>query len=268
MINLDSWQKEVDEYDGDLLLCTGRRVGKTYILAKKAIDVMAKKPKTPVVIMSLTEDQAMIIMSRALTYAREKYPMLIGRGHLKPTLKSLHLNQGKMIVRPMGATGDGVRGYEGGILIVDEASRAPKMFWLAALPILLTTNGRIWMGSTPFKDEGYFYERFDEAYNKHKPGARFKVFHISTEEVIDKRLISASWTEEQKKGALRILQDARDEMTEAEYSQEYLGLFSNQIKQFFNEDLIEELCCLKRKDFVKGRYYFGIDVAGLGKSVV
>ena len=43
MIKLDKWQQEVLDYDGDILLCTGRRVGKTYILARKAMDVYERE---------------------------------------------------------------------------------------------------------------------------------------------------------------------------------------------------------------------------------
>lgn len=262
---LDSWQQEVLDYSGDLLLSTGRRVGKTYILARKAIDWMAKNKNMPVVIVSLTEDQAMIIMSMALNYAKETYLKLLGKGKYKPTLRSLYLNGGRMIVRPVGNTGDGARGFEGGILIVDEAARMPKMFWIAAKPILLTTNGQIWMSSTPFGKEGYFWERYDEVVYKKDPQARFKVFAISTEEVVKNRVVCPSWTEVQKNGALRVLEEDKREMTNIEYAQEYLGMFVDELLSFFPEDLIEKCCTLKRKGlYTGGKNYLGVDVGGLG----
>jgi len=264
-MQLDPWQIEVAKYRGDLLLCTGRRVGKTYILSRKAIDFMAEKKNTPIVIVSLTEDQAMIIMSMALNYAKEKYPKLIGKGRNKPTMKSLCLNGGRMIVRPVGNSGDGARGFEGGVLIVDEASRMPKMFWIAAKPILLTTNGQIWMGSTPFGMEGYFWDRYNDAVNLKIPNARFKVFSISTEEAMNNRPISSSWTEEQKNGSLRILAEDKREMTSREYMQEYLGMFVNEILSYFTEEMIQKICVLKRQPIQHElRHYLGIDVGGLG----
>ncbi len=84
-----------------------------------------------------------------------------------------------MIIRPVGNTGDGARGFEGGVLIVDEAARMPKLFWIAAKPILLTTNGKLWLGSTPFGKDGYFWERYNEAVNIKSPDARFKVLTIT-----------------------------------------------------------------------------------------
>lgn len=264
---LDDWQIEVLGFSGDCLLCTGRRVGKTYILSRKAIDYMAAHRRTPVVIVSLTEDQAMIIMGMALAYAKQNYPRLIGRGRERPTMKSLHLNGGRMIVRPVGNTGDGARGFEGGILIVDEAARMPKLFWLAAKPILLTTNGQIWMSSTPFGKEGYFWERYDEAENKKIPNARFKVFSVSSEEVMENRKICGSWTEEQRIGALRILEEDKKEMSAREYAQEYLGRFVEELLSFFPEELIERACILEKKGFRKEfKHYLGVDVGGLGED--
>src|SRR3990167_7557231 len=118
-----------------MLLCTGRRVGKTYILSRKAIDLMASKKGTPIIIISLTEDQAMLILSMALNYAKEAYPKLVGTKKYKPTSKSMFLNGGRMVIRPVGNTGDGARGFEGGVLIVDEASRMPRMFTTGLITI-------------------------------------------------------------------------------------------------------------------------------------
>lgn len=265
-IQLDNWQKEVLAYEGDILLCTGRRVGKTYILARKAIDLMVKRANTPIIIISLTEDQAKIILSMALNYLKEKYPSYLGKGRAKPTMKQVTLiNKSKMIVRPVGNTGNGARGFEGGVLIVDEASRMPKMFWLAAKPILLTTNGQIWIGSTPFGKEGYFWERFNEAYNLKDPNSRFKVFYISSEEAILNRPISDTWTIQQSEGAKRILEQERIEMSKAEYAQEYLGLFSDDVNQFYPDELIQELCCLERMKR-RGDKFAGIDCAGFGED--
>jgi len=272
MIKLDDWQKEVLTHKGDLGLCTGRRVGKTYILSRKAIDHMVEYGK-PIIVVSLTEDQAMIIIQMALQYARETYPKLIGKGKYKPTLKTLTIIRDKkpvkMISRPVGNTGDATRGFEGGVLIVDEASRMPRLFWIAALPVLLTCAGEIWMCSTPFGKQGYFWERFNESVNLKSENARFKFFYQNTEEVIEKRGISESWTEEQREGALKILKEDKQDMSELEYGQEYQGLFLDELRQFFSDEWIENVCTLAQNPEVisspsganSGRDLFlGVDV--------
>lgn len=264
-LKLDKWQEEVDEATGDILLCTGRRVGKTFILAKKGVDRMVKHPKTPIIVMSLTEDQAMIINTMALNYLKEEYP----KEGYSATMKKILLDNGsEMICRPAGDTGEGVRGFEGGVLIVDEASRMKKLFWLAARPILLTTNGDLWMGSTPFGKQGYFWDRFNDSYILKKPDARFKTFYISTEEVIKNRPISESWTQKQKDGAIRILAEDKKEMSEMEYGQEYLGLFLDELRQFFPDELIKKVMVLDRElvSSPLSSLYLGVDIARMGRD--
>ena len=254
-IKLDKWQEDVLKHKGDLGLCTGRRVGKTYILSRKAVDHMVKYHK-PIIVVSLTEDQAMIIIQMALKYAREKYPKLIGKGKYKPQLKVLTIMDGKtpikMISRPVGNTGDATRGFEGGVLIVDEASRMPRMFWIAALPVLLTCAGEVWMCSTPFGKQGYFWERFHESWDLKSEDARFKFFYETTVDVMENRPISESWTKEQHEGALRILEDDKKDMSELEFGQEYLGLFMEELMQFFTDEWIEKVCTLPVPDVTPG----------------
>jgi hypothetical protein len=269
-IKLDPWQQQVLEHEGDLGLCTGRRVGKTYILSRKAIDHMVKHSK-PIIVVSLTEDQAMIIIAMALNYAREEYKTLIGKGKHKPTLKTLTLMINKkpikMISRPVGNTGDATRGFEGGVLIVDEASRMPELFWIAAKPILLTMAGEIWMCSTPHGKQGYFWKSFERAVIKKDPDARFKFFYKNTEDVINERPISESWTEKQREGALRILAEDREEMTANQYGQEYQGRFMEDMQQLFSDDLILKCQNLERRPVMqRGDYFLGVDVARLGRD--
>lgn len=272
MIQLDPWQEEIMEAKGDMVLCTGRRVGKTYIFTRKAVEKMVKDG-TPFIVVSLTEDQAMIIISMAVNYAKEFCPKLIGKGKYKPTLKTFTIMRNKkpilMKSRPVGATGDSVRGFEGGVLFVDEASRMPKTFWMAAKPVILTTNGEIWMCSTPCGKQGYFWEKFNESYNLKDPKARFKAFYTWTEKVMEERPISSSWTKEIKEGAARILAEEKSEMSELEYGQEFMGLFLDELRQAFSEELIQKICTLERRQTIlKGRtYYMGNDIGGLGKDV-
>ena len=266
-MKLDQWQLDVLKCENDVLLCTGRRVGKTLIMAIKAVERMLKKPKTEIVVVSLTEDQAQLIIAMALNYADEKYRKLVGKGKFKPTKNKLYFNKGLMQARPVGQTGDSVRGFKGDVLIVDEASRMPKLMWIAARPILLTSgNASLWMCSTPFGKEGYFWDKFDEAYNKKHPKARFEVFYTSTEKVMNERPISSTWNIAQRENALKMLEEEKRDMSTLEYGQEYLGLFLEDLMRLFSDELIDKVCTLKRRDrIIKHRkYYLGCDVARMG----
>lgn len=261
MMKLDSWQEKILKTKGNILLCTGRQVGKTTVMAIKAANYMIEHPNTKIIVVSLTEDQAKLIIVMILTYLEKINRKLIARGKNKPTQNRITLtNKSTVIARPVGNTGDAVRGFTGHVLIIDEASRMPDMVWAAGRPTLLTTAGEIWMCSTPHGKQGYFWEAYQ---NKN---SRFTVFHISSEEVIHNREISESWTKTQREEAINFLEGERREMSELQYGQEYLGMFLDELRRFFPDELIERCCILKRpQSLLKGRdYYMGVDIARMG----
>ena len=260
-IVLDDWQKEVLAHEGNLLLCTGRQVGKTTVMAIKAAEYLVNHPKSQIIIVSLTEDQAKLIIVMILDYLEKNYKKLIAKGNKKPTQNRIALiNGSNALARPVGNTGDAVRGFTGDVLIIDEGSRMPELAFTAARPVLLTTAGKIWICSTPHGKQGYFYEAF-----LNKTG-RFKVFHISSQEVIEKRPLTESWSETQRAEALKFLESERKEMSELQFSQEYLALFLDDLRQFFPDELIQKCCILKRPKppFPMEQNFMGVDLARLG----
>lgn len=250
------------------MLCTGRRVGKTQIMAIKAAERMRAKPNQSIIIASLTEDQAKLIILMILQYLEENYPKEISkRAADKPTQNRIKLKNGSTaLARPVGTTGDALRGFNGHVLILDEASRFNKLIMEAATPLLLTTGGEIWMASTPFGKQGFFWEMFNQSYNLKDPEARFKVFYKTSVDVITNRPISDSWSEKRREKALKHLEKERKDKTEKEFGQEYLGLFLEDLQQFFEEELIQKCCTLRRPSFpVKtGKNYMGCDLARMG----
>ena len=260
-IQLDKWQKEILDYKGDILLCKGRRIGGTEIFSIKADERMISQPGVKIVFVSLTEDQAKLIIMICLEYLHRNYKNMIATGKNKPTLTQITLKNGSQVkVRPVGQTGNAVRGFDGDILGVDEAPWQPSMMWKAARPIISTNDGEIWMWGTPAEDEGYFYEQFDKAYNKKDPHARFKVWYKNSEEVLFNRPICQSWTKKQRDGAIRILSEEKEDMTEEEYANEYLGKFLSDIQRFFSDELIKQACILERNPSMKGKRFLGVDI--------
>jgi len=85
-------------------------------------------------------------------------------------------NRRILLAKPVGDTGRSSRGFEGQVLMVDEAPFQPDLFFEAAKPILATTNGRIWMFGTFDGSEGYFYNNYARTIIKKDPKARFKVW--------------------------------------------------------------------------------------------
>lgn len=262
-LKLDQWQEEILAHRGHLVLCTGRQVGKTTIMATKACKYMLSHPKSRIIIVSLTEDQAKLIIVMMLDYLERNYKTLIQKGKNKPTQNRIFLKNGaSAIARPVGNTGDAVRGFTGDVLIIDEASRMPELAFTAAKPTLLTTAGEIWMCSTPHGKTGYFYECFVNKAN------RFKVFHISSEEVINNRPISESWTEKKRTEAIKFLAEEKESMSELQYGQEYLGLFLDELRQYFSDELIARVCQIKRNsyDIYNRTVLMGCDFARFGRD--
>ncbi|MBI4092271.1 MAG: hypothetical protein HY427_03660 [Candidatus Levybacteria bacterium] len=261
-IALDDWQEEIVNYDGHILLCTGRQVGKTTVMAVKAAEYMIKNPGHQIIVVSLTEDQAQIMIIKVLDYLEKNFRLWIAKGKNKPTKNKIVLtNKASILARPVGNTGDAVRGFTGNVLIVDEASRMPDDMWSAAKPALLTTGGKLWFCSTPHGKQGYFYECW---LNK---SGRFKVFHINSEECLEKRPIGDIWTEEKRNEALRFLSDEKNGgMSKLRYGQEYLGLFLDDLRQMFDDALIKKCMNAQRPGMIDKTkdYYLGIDVARMG----
>ena len=113
-IEYDKWQQEILDYQGDILLCKGRRIGGTEIFAIKAAERMISQPGVKIVFISLTEDQAKLIISVAHEHLVRNYKSQIATGAKKPTLRQITLKNGSTTkVRPVGNTGNAVRGFDG-----------------------------------------------------------------------------------------------------------------------------------------------------------
>jgi len=261
-MKLDKWQQEILDYEGNILLCTGRQVGKTTVFAIKAAQYLIKHKDCRIIVVSLTEDQAKLIIVMILSYLEKNNPKAVQMGRNRPTSGKIMLKNGSQVIaRPVGNTGDAVRGFTGDILIIDEASRMPEMAFAAARPTLLTTAGKIWMCSTPAGKQGYFWDSYQ---NK---GERFKVWHISSEKVLNERVVSKDWTQTQRDEAINYLKSEKLDMTELQYGQEYLGMFLDDLRRFFDDELLRDCCILKRQvPCPKTDNYMGVDIARMGND--
>ena len=275
-INLDTWQKEIlAEENSHILLGKGRRIGATHLFAIKAVEWLKTHynphPTSQIVCSSITEDQAQLIIAFATNYAQKEYPNLIGKGANKPTLNRLILKVNKnrriLIAKPVGNTGKSARGFEGQVLMVDEAGFQPDLFFDAAKPILATTGGKIWMWGTFDGREGYFWRNYEKAIIKKDPNSRFKVWEMNTETVARDRPISESWTKTQKEELIDFLSEEKEDMSEMVYAQEYMGIAALDKKQFYSDDWIDKVCHIDENEqqiTKEGKNYGGFDLARMG----
>ena len=263
MIELDSWQKEVLACKGSFILCTGRQVGKTTIMAIKAVERMIAQPECKIIIASLTEDQAKLIIVMMQDYLEKNYKTYLKvKKKDKATQNKIVINNhSSALARPVGNTGDALRGFTGDVLILDENSRMNDFIMTSAKPTLLTTGGELWICSTPAGKQGFFWECYQNLNN------RFKVFHISSEEVVYNRRITESWSEQRRAEVMKFLENEKKDMSELQYGQEYLGLFLEDLQRFFPDELLKKACILKRPEQIpRENNYLGVDIARLGED--
>lgn len=253
---LDKWQEEVLAADGNLCINSGRQVGKSQIIAIKVGEFIKNNPKKTVLIISVTEDQAVNMLHKIMEFLKFNYPNdIIKKGNKKPTKHRVYMKNGSCAVtKAVGQYGIGVLGMTVDRVVPDEAAYLPDAIWPSITPMLLTTGGYIWMLSTPNSKEGYFYDAYTE------PKLGFQTFHVNSEEVADQR------PEPQRSIMVEYLIRERSRMTELQYAQQYLAQFLEEQNQMFPDKLIHATQKLKRQKGhnINGEYYLGVDVARMG----
>ena len=257
-MQLDDWQQEiVDDPSQYILLCKGRQIGGTFTFSAKAVKWMVER-KSRILVGSITEEQAKLVIVMVNNMLREKYPNAICKGKDKPTQDCIKLKNGAWIrSRPVGTMGDAFRGFTADVNWFNEGAAWPELAFVSIMPTLMTTGGEMWMDSTPRGKKGSFYDFFTN-----KTGL-WKVYYKSSEDVIFNRPISESWTQESKDRAIRFLNDQKRELSALRYGQEYMGLFLEDLMRFFDEELLMKVKRIKRGE-AKGKAYLGCDLARLG----
>lgn len=261
-LHLDDWQKKILNTKGSIILCAGRQVGKSTIIAVRDGERAANNRNESILIIAPTERQSEEIFQKILIYLTDNYRNLIKKGKDRPTKHIVRLTNGSIIrCLPTGLSGVGIRGFTITKLTVEEAAYISEDVWSAVTPMLLTTGGTMDLLGTPFGKQGYFYRAYLNENND------FEVFHVSTEEVINQRPISPTWTNFQKEAAIKHLAREKIRMSQNEFLQEYCGVFVEENAQYFGDKLIKDSCKGQRqpRDYTK-TYFLGVDIARMGKD--
>lgn len=258
-LTLDDWQKEYcfnPDPDQDNFLLCGRQVGKTTAMSIRAVELCINHFKKGefVLINSITEKQAYHMLAKAQAYAEEKYPEMIDRTKdNKPTKHRLMFEGGVGILcYAAGETGEGLRGFTIKKLMPDEASRMSEEYFIATLPMLSVIGGSMDIASTPagkmHRDgsEKYFY--------KCSKNPKFKKYYVDGEDC--------------PRHSKEFLEEARKRLSKLAYAQEFKAIFTDELKQFFDTDLIKEAMVLDRPEGIsEGNYFLGVDVARMGEDL-
>lgn len=241
---LDDWQNEVVDYEGDIAICSGRQVGKSACMSLKCALTALRYMRMKILISSGSERQAAYIYEK-IKQVLKQAPMDVFADN--PTMRFTKLKNGTEIYcLPTGQTGDLIRGLTLDVWIPDEAAYINDAVWATVSPMLWIArqNGRgwIWALSTPAGKRGKFYECFSDP--------RFKIWRISA---INCKRIPHDELERWKRQYSRV-----------QYAQEVLGEFVDEISRFFSDDLIRK--CMKHGvgPFAISSKYLGVDVARYG----
>jgi hypothetical protein len=222
-MELDDWQREVLATDGNIVLRSGRQVGKSTVISIKAAEFAIKNPGKVVMVVASVERQALLLFEKIMGYLFDHYKGEIRRGKYKPTKHKVMLKNGSVIhCLPTGLSGYGIRGYTIDLLIVDEAAFVEDAVFTAITPALAITRGNIILLSTPFGKKGYFFRAFSDP--------TFTSFHISSEAC--------------PRRDDDFLAFEKERMTVLQYAQEYLGEFVDELRQFFPTELIQSCMTL------------------------
>ena len=242
---------------------SGRQVGKTMSTAVKAIHfaffaplmLETVKDECIIVIAAPTQNQASIMFGRIrdLVMKNELLEGYVTRNTQTELWVRFLDNTGqtKIITRATGESGVGLRGYSPHVIIADECSFIKTDILRAFLPSGMATSARVWLTSTPFSKNGYFYEACQDSRPKN-PDGMWTEFHVKSTEnpLVQKDPI---FIEEIKK------------LTREEYVQEVEGEFLDIGDALIPNSLIMEALTDKTP---KGRvrYFLGVDVARSGRD--
>jgi len=139
-----------------LLLCT-RQWGKTTVSAAKAIHRAVTQPESQIVVASPGIRQSGVWMRCASQMLSRLGIPKKGDGYNR--LSFLFPNNSRIVGLPDAE--DKVRGFSGlSMLFIDEAARVSDQMYASVLPMLITTDGELWMMSTPWGKRGFFYEEW------------------------------------------------------------------------------------------------------------
>ena len=167
-LELDEWQKEVMQTEGNLVLRSGRQVGKSEVVSRKAAEFAVANNKKSIMVIASVERQSYLLFEKILSYLIDNYKKMIKTGKDRPTKHKVCLINGSVIHSlPTGMSGYGIRGFTINLLIADEAAFIPEDVWTAVTPMLAVTKGILWLLSTPFGKGVIFTGAFKIKHSQH-----------------------------------------------------------------------------------------------------
>lgn len=150
-----------------LILNCHRQWGKSFSTGLVATHRAVHRSGVDVITVSRTLNQSAEWLRRVAGHVRRLGMKVRGDGYHR---QSILLENGSRIIALPGEP-ESNRGYSKlDLLIFEEAARVPRPMWVAMRPMLAVSNGDLFLISTPWGQEGFFYDEwmFGEGWTKVK----------------------------------------------------------------------------------------------------
>lgn len=156
----DAWQVACLRSDHRrIVLCTSRQVGKSSVVACKALHMALYRPNSLILLVSRALRQSVELAKKMFDGYRRLGRPVPAEAESRLTLELA--NKSRIIALP-GGDEAGIRGYSADALLLDEAARCPDELWVAMRPTLAASGGSVILLSTPFGRRGFFWSCWSE----------------------------------------------------------------------------------------------------------
>jgi hypothetical protein len=158
----DPWQTRLlRSRSRQIILCTGRQVGKSTTVAAMALHTCLYQPGALVLVIAPSQRQSRELFIKIHGFLQKLEPPEVLEEETKLSL--MMSNGSRAVVLP----GDGrtIRGYSSpALVLMDESAFISDEVFEAAIPMLAASaEGRIILMSTPYKTSGFFYALWHSA---------------------------------------------------------------------------------------------------------
>lgn len=224
-----------------IVACMGRQTGKSTTIAGKAVWFAAAHPGMTTLVVSATMRQSMLMMDKILA-GIDGSAVLKRSVAYRARTRVRFFNGSWIIALPCGRYGHTLRGHTAHLIILDEAAFIPEdVVANVVLPMVSTTDGWVWMISTPWDKDHIFFKAFSDT-------GEWSVYHLPSSV---NPLIKPGFLEEQR----RLIGEERFQM-------EYEAAFVDDARSYFPMSLLRN--CVGESVFQgeSGGLFGGYDPGG------
>jgi hypothetical protein len=224
-----AWQYEADIIRNHAkrlrVIRKSRQIGISTTIAYESLWKACTIPNRLILIVSPSDRQSRLIMDKIQTAIQSK-PELRGLV-VRQNLSELVLGNGSQIVS-LPNNPDRIRGYAAHDVILDEAAHFERQSSVMPVvsPMISATGGTLTIISTPFTKRNLFWDWYKEAMDSQASDSTVQAFDLYPSTISP--LISEGELERRKRG-----------MLEAEFRQEFLGEFIEELDSFLPMQLLQ-----------------------------